>query len=169
MRLGFMITFLTSMDYLLGASIGTLVAFVFSIPAIVLELVERGKVKNTPLLVDVKTIFWRKLHAHEAFWVGLLIHIVLGNLFGLIYVAFVKYEWLVFTNSPYSFLSLLIYAIGAWLVTGLIIFPFLGMGLFGRREGKRVWMEILASMLILGGAMWLLVKYFQPYYFDIAM
>lgn len=156
------------MDYLLGAAIGTLVAFAFSLPAILLEIIERGKVKNAPLLVDVKTIFGRKLHAHEAFWVGLLIHIVLGNLFGLIYVLFVKFEWLVFTNQPYTFLSLVIYAICAWIVVGALIFPALGMGWFGRREGKRVWMEILASMFILGSCMWVFVQYYQPYFFDIA-
>lgn len=154
------------MDYLLGAAIGTLVAFIFSIPAIILELMERGGHEDAPLVVDVKTIFGRKLRSHEAFWVGLLIHIVMGNLFGLIYVTFVLNGWLVFTNSPYSFLSLLIYALGAWAVSGLVIFPLLGMGLFGRKEGKRVWMELLASMFILGISMWSLVQLYQPYFFD---
>jgi hypothetical protein len=156
-------------DYLLGAAIGTLVAFMFAIPAIVLEIMERGKVKNIPLIVDVKTIFGRKLKNEEVFWVGLLVHVILGTLFGLVYVLFVLKGWLLFTNAPYTLLSLFLYAICAWVVVGIIIFPALGMGLFGRKEGKRVWMELLASMFVLGISMWLLVQFYQPFFFNISM
>jgi len=153
-------------DYILGAAIGGLVAFIFSVPAIVLELTERGKVSNIPLIVDVKTIFGYTLKKQEVFWVGLLLHIIMGTLFGLVYVLFVLKGWLVFTNLPYSFGSLFIFALCAWIVSGVIIFPSLGMGLFGRKEGKRVWVELLASMFILGTSMWLLVKFYQPFFFN---
>ena len=155
----------SDMDYYLGASIGGLVAFVFSIPAIVLELVERGSVGNLPLVIDIKTIFGRKLKKEEVFWVAILFHTVIGGLFGLVYVLFVKQHWLVFTNDPYSFLSLVIYAACSWVVAGLVLFPILGLGLFGRREGKRVWMEMLATHFVLGIGMWLLVQYYQPVFF----
>lgn len=153
------------MDYVLATAIGCLVAFVFAIPAIVLEIVERWRVQNAPLLVDVKTIFGRTLDRHEKFLVALLLHLVIGSLFGLIYIVFVKNEWLVFTNSPFSFLSLAIYAVCAWVVTGTVIFPSLGMGLFGGREGQRVWLEMLVSHFVLGVGLWLLVQYFQPPFF----
>lgn len=153
------------MDYLLGTAIGGLTATVFSIPAILLELMERWKVSNAPLLVDVKTIFGRKLDKHETFLVALLLHIVIGCLFGLIYVLFVKQGWLVFTNAPYSILSLLIYSFCAFIVTGTVIFPALRMGLFGRREGHRVWLEMLVSHYLLGLGLWLLVQYYQPFFF----
>lgn len=153
------------MDYLLGSALGGLTAFVFSLPAIVEEIVEHGKVKNIPLLVDAKSIWGRKLKSSEVFLVALLIHLVLGTLFGLIYVLFVRKGWLVFTNRPYTIESLIIYAVCAWIVTGVLIFPALGFGLFGRREGERVWLELLISMLLIGTGMWFLVQFYQPFFF----
>jgi len=153
------------MDYLLGTSIGCLTALVFSVPAILLEVVERWNVQNAPLLADAKTIWGRKLDKHETFLVALLIHLVIGALFGFVYVLFVKKGWLVVTDSPYSILSLLIFAVGNWIATGITIFPALGMGLFGRRAGKRVWLELLASHLLIGFGLWLAVQYYQPVWF----
>src|SRR3989338_4468879 len=127
------------MEYLLAGSLGGLVAFIFSVPAILLEIVQKEPVENIPLLVDVKTIFGRKLKKTEVFEVALLLHIVLAFLFGVIYVVFVEKGWLFITHSPYSVWSLFFYAIGAFLVVGGLIFPALGMGLFGRKEGRRVW------------------------------
>ena len=151
-------------DYILGTAIGGLVAFAFSLPAIVFETITRFRLPNA-LYFDVKTMWGKKLERHEVFLVALLIHLVIGSLFGLIYVAFVKNGWLVFTNSPYSIASLVIFAVGSWVVAGTVLFPALGLGLFGRREGKRVWMEMLASHLVLGAGMWLAVKYYQPVWF----
>ncbi len=153
------------MEYLLAGSLGGLVAFVFAIPAIILEIVQKEPVENMPLLVDVKTIFGRKLNRHEVFWAAILLHLILAFLFGVIYILFVKQGWLFITHSPYSAWSLFFYAIGAFLVVGALIFPALGMGWFGRKEGRRVWMEILTSMFIIGFGLWGLVQYFQPFYF----
>lgn len=151
-------------DYILGMAIGGLTAFAFSLPAIVYETISRFRLPNV-FYFDVKTLWGKKLEKHEVFLVALLIHLVVGALFGLVYVAFVKNGWLVFTNSPYSILSLLIYAVGSWVVAGTTVFPALGLGLFGRKEGKRVWMEMLVSHLVLGAGMWLFVKYYQPFFF----
>lgn len=158
------------MDYLLGGSLAALVAFAFSLPAIVLEITERGRVKNIPLLVDVKTIFGVKIkHKHEVFLIGLLIHIVFGFLFGLVYVLFVQNGWLFITGSPYAIHSLLVFAILSWAVAGMLIYPILGMGLFGVKEGEHVWIETIFSHLILGLGLWLLVQFYQPYFFSVAM
>lgn len=151
-------------DYILGAAIGGISAFAFSVPAIVLETISRFRLPNA-LYLDVKTMWGKKLEKHEVFLAALLIHLVLGALFGLVYVAFVKNGWLVVTHSPYTIVSLLVFAVGSLLVTGLTIFPALGLGLFGRKEGTRVWMETLASFLIVGLGMWALVKYYQPFFF----
>ena len=153
------------MDYLLGAALGGLIAFLFSLPATILELVERGKVKRLPLLVDVKTIFHRRLHKEEVFLVAVLLHTCLGVLYGGAYIWFVLHDWLIVTHTAYSFLSFFFFAIGACVVAGLIIFPLLGMGIFGRKEGKHVWIEILASFLLLGSTMWIVVQYYQPFFF----
>lgn len=151
--------------YLLAASLGGLIAFAAALPATVLEIAERGKVNAIPLLVDVKTIFGRKLTRWEIFLTAVLLHIILGTAFGAIYVLFVEHGWLVVTHAPYTFLSLVVYAVGAWIVTGALLFPVLGMGWFGRREGKRIWVEILASMFINGIGFWLLVQWFRPWFF----
>ncbi len=55
------------MDYILGSTLGGLLAFLFSIPAIVMEWVERGRVQDAPLLVDVKIIFGARLKKSEVF------------------------------------------------------------------------------------------------------
>ena len=151
-------------DYILGTAIGGLVAFAFSVPAIAFETISRFRVPNA-LYFDVKTMWGKKLEKHEVFLVALLIHLVIGALFGLAYVTFVKNGWLVFTHSPYSIVSLLIFAVGSWVVAGTTVFPAIGLGLFGRKEGKHVWMEMLVSHVILGAGMWLAVKWFQPVWF----
>lgn len=156
------------MDYLLGGSLGGLVAFLFAIPAIVLEIIERGKVKEAPLLIDVRTIFGLKIrHKHEVFFIGLLLYIVVGFLFGLVYIVFVEKGWLFVTHSPYTFLSFVVYALLSWIVAGFVIYPILGMGIFGLKEGRHVWLETVVSHLILGAGLWLLVQYYQPVFFGI--
>ncbi len=158
------------MDYLLGGALGGLVAFFFSLPAIVLEIVERGKVKNVPLLVDIKTIFGIKIkHKHEVFFIGLLLHLILGFLFGVVYVVFVTQGWLFVTDAPYTIYSLLVYAVLSWVVAGFVLYPLLGMGVFGVKEGKNVWVEMLVSHLILGVSLWLLVQYYQPQFFNLPL
>lgn len=153
------------MDYLLGGALGGLVAFVFAIPAIVIEFIEHGKVKNPPLLVDIKIMWGKKIKKTEAFLIGLLVNILIGFLFGFIYPLFVSWDWLFVTHDPYSLLSLFIYAIGSWVVVGTIIFPLLGFGLFGKKEGRDVWLELLVSILLVGIGMWVLVQLYQPMYF----
>ena len=141
-------------------------AFAFSIPAIVLEIAQRGQVKDSPLLIDVKSIFGLKIrHKHEVFLIGLLVHLVIGFLFGLIYVVFVEQGWLFVTHAPYTFLSLFVYAVLSWIVANILIYPALGFGWFGLKEGSHVWMETLVSHLILGVSLWILIQYFQPVFF----
>jgi len=158
------------MDYLLGGALGGLVAFFFALPAIVLEIAERGNVKNAPLLIDVKTIFGIKIkHKHEVFFIGLLLHLIFGFLFGIIYVLFVRQGWLFVTNAPYTIHSLLVFAVLSWIVAGFVVYPALGLGLFGLKEGKHVWLETIVSHLILGVSLWLLVQYYQPHFFNLPL
>ncbi len=141
-------------------------AFAFAIPAILLEITQQGKVSEAPLLIDVKTIFGVTIrHKHEVFFIGLLLHVVIGFLFGLIYVTFVERGWLFVTHAPYTFLSLLVYAFLSWIVANLVVYPVLGLGAFGLKEGRHVWMETFVSHLILGVSLWLLVQYYQPVFF----
>jgi hypothetical protein len=155
------------MELYLGAAIGGLIAFAFSVPAILLEVMERGKVKQLPLLVDVKTIFNRRLHKYEVFLVAVLLHVIIGTLYGGAYVMFALHGWMIVIGVPYTLLSFIAFALLSFLFTGLILFPLLQMGLFGRREGRYVWAEMLISFLLLGFSMWLVIHLYQPIYFVI--
>ncbi len=155
------------MDYILAGSLGALVAFVFAIPAILMELAKTSEAEHTSIIVEPRKILGRKLKHREAFLLGLLIHVLFGFIFGIVYVVFVVREWLFVTHAPYTFLSLIVYAVLTWIVAGVVIYPLLGMGLFARREGNHIWMETIASHLILGLSLWLLVQYFQPQFFHL--
>ena len=153
------------MEYLLGGALGGLIAAVFAVPAVVLELKEKGHAKDAPLIVDARRMFGRSFERREAFLIGLLLHVLFGGLFGSVYVLFVLRGWLFVTHAPYSFLSFVVYACLSWVVAGTLLYPLLGMGLFARKEGRHVWGETLASHLLLGLALWLVVQYYQPYFF----
>ncbi len=153
------------MDYLLGGALGAIVAFVFSIPAIVLEYTSHGKIEDTPLVMDVKTIFGLKLKKSEIFLVSLLLHIVVGFLFGLVYIVFVQQGWSLASFAPFTIQSFFVYAVMSWVVVNIILYPLLNMGLFAHKEGSHVWLQTLLSHLLLGLAIWLLVQYYQPFYF----
>ncbi len=153
------------MDYYLGAALGGLIAFGYSIPAIVFELMERRKSAVVSPVITVKTIFGYNLKKEEAFWVGLLLHIVIGTLFGFAYVLFVDRGWLFVTNHPYQFDSFVVFGLLSWIFVNVTIYPLLRMGFFGRREGTHIWMETLISHLLLGVTMAGLVQWFQPVFF----
>lgn len=154
------------MSLLLAGSISTILAMIIALPAVILEIRSRGKVDELPVLVDVKTILGVKLKGMEVFWMGLLIHLVIGFLFGALY------SWLMQTidvrpwTQAYSALSLLIYTGLLWLVIGGGVFPLLKMGLFGRREGKWVWLELLIGMLLMALGFWLIIQWFWPAWFS---
>ncbi|MFC1787852.1 hypothetical protein ACFLZY_01380, partial [Patescibacteria group bacterium] len=152
--------------YLLAGAIGGLVAFVFAIPAIILEIIERGDVKNLPLLVDIKTVLGRRFHKEEVFLMATFFHIVLGIVYGIFYVLFANQGWLLITNEPYSLFSMILFAVLIWFVVGAVVYPLLQMGWFGSREGRLVWLELLVSLLLIGLGWWVVVHfYYQPFFF----
>lgn len=150
-------------EIFLGAAIGALIGFVIAIPAIMLESMRR--VRDLPILIDVKFLFGRKLTDGEVFVVSLLLHLVISTLAGGIYALFAESGWLFITNDPYALPSLLIFFAFAWIVVGSLIFPLLGLGFFGRREGKHVWLEMLIMHELLAFGYWLAVSYYQPIFF----
>ena len=139
------------MDYLLGAALGTLIAFVLAIPALLVEVFDRKHKRNLPLLVDVRVLWGRKFSHSEMFVIALLIHLIMGGLFGLGYPFFLEYSWL--------------YFIVAWLILMIGIFPLIGFGLFGKKEGKVIWFEILFTLFLIWAVLELLINWFQPFFF----
>ena len=151
------------MDYLLGASLAGLAALLLSIPAIVVELADRKHKINLPLLVDIRQIFGRKITHTEMFWIALLIHLLLGTLFGLVYQVFIGQGWI----EPYTPFSMLIFAVLFWLVVGAVLFPIIGFGIFAVKEGRWVWLEVLITYLLIGAIMLLGIDWFRPFFFQL--
>jgi len=152
-------------DIILGASIGGLAAFAISIPAIVAEIFRRGKVKNLPLVVDVKSFFDLKMSQLAAFAFGVFLQILMGMFLGAVYPAVADKGWLDFIGRPYQPLNLFVYTLVVWLVFNFIFFPLFGFGWLGLKEGKTVWLEVLVSLLMIGFLFWLSLPLFQPVYF----
>lgn len=152
-------------DIILGASIGGLAAFIVSAPAIITEIVRHGKVKNLPLVVDVKSFFDFRLSQLAAFAFGVLLHILMGVVFGAVYPAIADKGWFDFVGSPYGVLTLLVYSLAVWLVFTFVLFPVFGFGWLGMKEGKMVWLEVLISLLLIAFLFWLALPLFQPVYF----
>jgi hypothetical protein len=152
-------------DMILSSAIGTLIALVLAIPAMVGEL--RRKHKQHILLPDVHHGWGRrKLKDREVFAVGILIHLLAGLAFGAIYpltVLWDPYPSLI----AYSWGSLIAYGTIGYLVLNLILFPLGHIGFFGRKEDEWIWLETAVSILLLVVGYVLIVQWFQPSWFAI--
>jgi hypothetical protein len=126
-----------------------------AIPGFVSELGKRGP-KNIPLLIDVKTFWGRALTRGEVFWFGLFIHLLMAAFFGALYELLVAKAFV----QPYHLGNLVAYASFFYLLVGGIIFPIVGQGLFGRKEGKTVWYELLMVHYLFALLVWLEVFLF---------
>ncbi len=152
------------MDILLGIALGVLIGFVLAVPAIILETSRR--VKNLPLLIDVKLWGDKKLSEGELFAAALLFHFVVAALYGGLYVVFVQNDWLFITNAPYTIHSMLVFAFLGWIVLNALLLPIIGLGFFGRGHGKTIWYETLISLMLEGAILWMLIQYYQPVFFN---
>lgn len=151
------------MDYFLAATLGTLIGFLIALPAIILETSRR--VKNLPLLLDVHIWRGRRLNEREVFAVGLLLHLITSAAYGAIYVMFVQQDWLIITHAPYSITSMIIVAVLFWLFLNVILFPLIGFGFMGLKEEKTAWFETLIALSVESAILWIMIQYYQPWYF----
>lgn len=151
------------MNYILAATLGILVGFVIALPAIFMETSRR--VKNLPLMVDVH--IWRgyKLKGGEVFVVSLLLHLITSAAYAIVYVLFASKGWLIATGVSYSFTSMIVIAMLFWLTLNVIIFPLVGLGFMGFKEEKTAWFETLIALGVESALLWMLIQYYQPYYF----
>jgi hypothetical protein len=147
----------------LATALGVLIAGIIALPAVFLEWNHR--VKNAPLIIDVDVWRGAKLTNREAFAFGILLHLLMGGLYGFCYALFASQGWLLLTQAPYALHSMLLFSVGVWLVLGMIFFPLLGFGWFGIKEGKTVWMEALMSLVLEGAILWLVVQWYKPFFF----
>lgn len=152
-------------DIILTASIGGLAAFMVSVPAIITEIVRHGKSKNLPLVVEVRSFFDSRLSHTAAFAAGVYLHILTGVIFGAVYPAAAGLSLFGFAGAAFGLPSLLFYGLAVWFVFVFVLFPLFGFGLFGRKEGKTVWLEVLVSLFLIAILFWLAMPVFRPMYF----
>lgn len=151
------------MDVFLGISLGVLIGFILATPAIILETSRR--MKNLPLLVDVRLWGEKRLKDGEIFAAALLFHFIISALYSGLYIVFVQHDWLVVTHAPYTILSMLVFAFLSWVVLGAFLMPMIGLGFFGQGHGKTIWYETLISLLLEGAMLWMIIQYYQPVFF----
>jgi hypothetical protein len=126
-----------------------------AVPGFLSELGKKAP-KDIPLLIDVRTFWGHKLTRGEVFWFGLFIHLLMAALFGALYELIVVKSFV----HPYELDNLAVYASFFWLFVGGVIFPIVGLGLFGKKEGKWVWFELLVVHHLFALFVWLQVALF---------
>ncbi len=151
-------------DIILSSGIGVLLALVLAIPAIVGEL--RRKHRGHVLIPDVHHAWGgRKLKDREVFALGLLVHLLMGLVFGALYPYAADQIESLF--MPYSPVSLAAFAVFYYIVATLIVMPLFGIGVFGRKEDGLIWLELIVTLALLSVGYWYAVAWFQPSWFDV--
>lgn len=146
------------MDVVSAMFLSAVVGIIIALPAIVFEIARRGK--NLPLLVDVHACWGRVCTAEETFILSLFTHILVSIAFGGVYMFLVLSGW---GFHDFRLRTLMPYAIGFWLLVGLVIFPLVRLGFFGQREGKWAWLELLISILFETIGFWLALDLFPVF------
>jgi len=129
-------------------------ALALAIPALIAEL---GKAPaDVPLFIDVRSFWGHRFNKREVFWIGLFIHFLMAALFGVLY------ELLALTGyvRPFFLGNMIAYATSFYILVGVVIFPLVGLGFFGRKEGNWAWFELLIVHHFLAVFMWVLVNVF---------
>ena len=143
------------MPVISAAFLSLTAGLITAIPGFISELGKKDP-KNIPLLIDIKSFWGKKLTRGEIFWLGLFVHLLMAALFGVLY----QFEFLNININPYALDNLAVYATMFYLLVGGVIFPIVGLGLFGKKEGRWVWFELLVTHHLFGFFVWLLVFLF---------
>ena len=138
-----------------------LLALLLSIPAIIHEMKRRHQ--DHPLLIDIEFFCRQKCSDRQSFALGILFHLVMGLGFGVLYP--LNPEVWSFAGPAYGIQSLAAYGIALFLFANVIVFPFMGLGFFGKHEDRWIWLETLISMIVLVVAFYFVVQWFQPSWF----
>lgn len=96
----------------------------------------------------------QKYNTNVRFSLGLALWFLLSSLIALFYWSGVENGFLTY----YDFGSSLLFSFLLWLLTVLFIFPLVGLGIFGFKLGRWVWLESLVSWLIFGVIFGLLIS-----------
>lgn len=105
--------------------------------------------------IDSHYLLNRRFSHQETHLFGIFLQLALSSLFGALYVLSVNHR--IFFHD-YHYISILFFGVLVWLAKGLIITPLLGIGFFGRKEGRYVWFEMFLLHQIYALFFWLAIK-----------
>ncbi|MDP3985494.1 MAG: hypothetical protein Q8P82_01905 [bacterium] len=146
------------MDVVNGMFLGAAVGLVIAIPAFVSELTRRGK--NLPLLMDVHACWKRTCTPEETFLLSLFTHILASLSFGGLYAFFAIMGW---GNQNFHLPSIAAFGMIFYLLIGVIILPLAGLGMFARKEGRLVWLELFAIQFLTSVGLWFAYRMFPVF------
>lgn len=142
------------MTIIAGLFTGLVIGLVLGAPAIMVYLLRPQK-NNLPIIIDIDITPGR--HTGTEFGLSMALHLFMSTIFGGGYVILTRAAALPF---DYSALSHAGYVALFYLVVGGILFPGLGLGLMGRREGKYVPLELLMAHTLYGICFYLAANLF---------
>lgn len=137
-----------------GLFTGLVIGVLFSVPAVLYDLLFH-KHRNLPLLVDVRSVWGRAVPGRDVFPASVVLHLFFATAFGGVYAALVTYGIV----PSYAFRHVLLYALAFFFFSGAILLPVVGLGLFGRKEGSWVWVELLLTHGLYAGGFWYAATY----------
>ena len=143
------------MNLLDGLFTGLVIGILLGIPAMITEAL--NPTSRMPLLMDVETFWGRKLSEGGVIFWSAVVHLGMSTLYGS-FVPLLVLQGILPPHLPLH--GLLLYSVGFNLSMGFIALPIVGFGLFGRREGDFVWLELLLTHLLYGVAYWALAHLF---------
>lgn len=145
------------MDVINAMFIGAVIGLIIALPAIYAEIFR--EVKDLPILVDVHACWGRVCTDREVFWLSLFVHFIFAIAFGGLYATM----FFVGLARDFSFVSILFFAAVFYLFWGFLILPLLRLGIFGSREGKYVWAELLISHFLMTAGFWAAYRLFPVF------
>ncbi len=96
--------------------------------------------------IDQPALFGRTISRRESHLLGILVHLCLSLIFGLIFAVFVDFGWL----KGFEIVPILIYSVAIGLFIGLVIMPLEGHGLFGRKHDAWFMADVILTNLFWG-------------------
>lgn len=104
--------------------------------------------------IDSHYFLNRRFSHRETHLLGILIQLVLSSIFGALYVFLVD-RGVIFHDFHY--ISILFFGVLVWFGKGLLVTPLLGIGFFGIKEGKMVWLEMFLIHQVYALMFWLAI------------
>ena len=119
-----------------GMFTGLVMGLAFSAPAFVAEALHHRK--TVPLLVNVTTLWGAPVPGNEVLFASVALHLAMSVAYGGLYPVLL----LLGIFPTITAVSILLYTIAFFLVVCCVVAPAMGLGFFGRREGRSVWIEL---------------------------